>query len=501
MTAVRSRRPSKAGRGEDLALLPLRRSTGSLILVAWGALILVAAVWWQSDPMALFFLAGCLACGIVSVPLAFGRTYDLLSPWSLILVGAYVGYGLRGLFISLGVDGTRTISELYLLGHGPGYFVQPSVIFLVGLIALTLGYLIAREGKSAPVAADREQRIMFNRSLLPLVIVGLALVGFAAFYMYADATGGLSLSRLSAKRSVISGLDLESSYRSHGQWRVLNTFSAIALWLQVADYAQRGVKHGILTGRGLWLVLLFVNACLLPFYASTRADVVFVLITAVVIEFCIGGKVNTRLLVGGTLVALALTVLLTTLRNADHGTLQADASVRSQVVDTFVLTRTFSDLPTSGHVIRAVPEVLPYANGDTIVSWLAAPVPRAIWPEKPIISLGPTIGILIYGNRNSGVPPGLVAESYWNYGMAGVLVLPMFCGWFIEWFYRRWARKARWNTFAAVVLSAVAVRTGFDIASNSIGFALFQLVQGLVLLVPVLLFVCQRVDEDAPVRP
>lgn len=480
------------------ALVPLNRSLGSWVFVTWVTFTFVGAAWYMLDQQAIFFLSGCAACVIVSLPLVNRRTYDLLSPWSLVLVAGYLGYGVRGLFITLGINGSRTVEELYLLGQPPEYFVRPSVLFLIGLGAFTAGYLTSqarrRSSNSGPKpSAYLESRTTFGPLRITIAVLVLAGVGLFAFYMFAQGSDGLSLDRISGKRAARSGLELESSYRSNGEWRVLNSFSAIALWLQVAHYASAKVPHGLFSPRGWWLGILFVNAALLPVYASTRADVVFIIVIAILVEFCVGDrKVNWRVLAAALVVTIALSAALTALRDIDHGTATGEESFSLRVVDTFVLTRTFSDIPTTSHVIEAVPETLDYAHGETVTSWLAAPIPRRVWPEKPIISVGPTLGVAIYGNARSGVPPGLIAESYWNFGFPGLILLPGVCGWFIGALYRRFAATAFISAPAGVLVAAVALRPGFDLVTNSIGYALFQLVQGLALLCPVLWFVTRR---------
>lgn len=466
-------------------MAPLSKSAGTAILMTWLGLTLLSLVWWMIDPRGLFIFGGFAACLILSLPLAVGRQYDLLSPWSLVLVGGYVGYAIRGACITLGFDGTRTIEQLYLLGYEPAYFDGASFLVLLGLLVFTLGYMFAVSAKAAPRAGRLLSSTDFDPRMVRAMVVLLAVVGFVAFYLYAQATGGLSLDRISGKRTVIGGLNLEDEYRSYGHLRFVNSVAAVAFWIQIAFYARKGLPHGIATPRGIWLTVLFLNACLLPFYASTRSDVIFVLITAVVIEFCLRPKTaRLRSLVMPVVIGIGIVAILTGLRHADQDI--ENVGTAATVVDAFVLTHTFSDIPTTIHIMKAVPDTLPYANGETIGSWLAAPVPRSIWPDKPIISLGPTIGILIFGNTRAGIPPGLIAESYWNFGVGGLLLLPLVAGLGVGWGYRKLAPWAPRSPAAALLFSAVAIRAGIDLTTNSLGYALVQVAQGLAVLIPVL---------------
>ncbi len=169
------------------------------------------------------------------------------------------------------------------------------------------------------------------------------------------------------------------------------------------------------------------------------------------------------------------------------------------LIDTFVLTRTFADIPTSGNIIQAVPDPLPYANGSTIAAWGVAPIPRSVWPGKPLISSGPILGSVIYGNTHSGQPPATTAQSDWNFGVVGILVIPFLCGLGIRLISERWAPYARNSPAAAVMMAAVVVHPGIDMMVNSIGAAPYQLLQSIVLLTPVLLFVSEKEPVVRPV--
>jgi len=80
------------------------------------------------------------------------------------------------------------------------------------------------------------------------------------------------------------------------------------------------------------------------------------------------------------------------------------------------------------YVSDGVPENIGLKYGQTYVLWLVSPIPRSVWPEKPIISTGSILGPLLFrpnadradiGNIG-GVPPKFLAELYWNFGPLGI---------------------------------------------------------------------------------
>lgn len=444
-------------------------------MTTWLIATLCSAVWFLARDEGVFALVGSLACLVLSLPLLIDREYDLLSPWTLLLFAAYIGYGIRGVFIAAGINGTRDLEQLYLLGRPPTYFIWPSFVFLLGVVSVTVGFLawrIVPRGQARGLLA----RSALRPGMVVIVINILAAIGFISFLLYAQRTGGFSLSSLSAKRATITGINLNTStYESHGTLRRLASLSGVAFWLAQARFSHGGFKYRVAEARTWLIVCYFVNACLLPVYSSTRIDIVFLVVGALVIELCHSRRrLRSRTLVLTAAIVVMGVATLTGLRNLNQGATRTVEVTTQTVIDTFVLTRTFSDVPTTSHIIRGVPAKLAFANGDTVTSWLVAPIPRDVWPDKPIVSLGPTIGFLLYGNPRSGVPPGMIAEGYWNFGLVGVLSFSLLSGVVIG-AVERWSQQlAKAGPLGALILAGVGMRFGFDIMSNSVGFAIYQ---------------------------
>ncbi len=62
-------------------------------------------------------------------------------------------------------------------------------------------------------------------------------------------------------------------------------------------------------------------------------------------------------------------------------------------------------------------------GSDTIANSLYAIIPRAIWPDKPLVSaIGTDLNEMITGHSTSALGVGVFADAYWNFGWAGLLV-------------------------------------------------------------------------------
>ncbi len=92
-------------------------------------------------------------------------------------------------------------------------------------------------------------------------------------------------------------------------------------------------------------------------------------------------------------------------------------------------------LPT----MALVPERVDLLWGRTYVGAIAFFVPRAVWPGKPR-GAGAHVAAMIFAGMSSadgyeggGVPPGPVAEAYWNFHIPGVIVIFALFGAFQRW--------------------------------------------------------------------
>lgn len=104
-------------------------------------------------------------------------------------------------------------------------------------------------------------------------------------------------------------------------------------------------------------------------------------------------------------------------------------------------------LPSIARVIMAVPQYIPFAYGGTIwpaFSWF---VPRIIWPEKPVLSIGAWYAHEILGwdpSSRSEAAITLWGEAYLNFGIPGMIIaglsMGMLFGYVYDRLYRRMSR-------------------------------------------------------------
>ena len=100
------------------------------------------------------------------------------------------------------------------------------------------------------------------------------------------------------------------------------------------------------------------------------------------------------------------------------------------------LLQRFTIAPFEAHFIGLYDSGAP---GDSLRNFFNVLVPRAIWPDKPIISPGAEFDGIFRGYFvQSSLAIGFIAEAYWNLGWLGVILISAMIGLQMGWFTRRW---------------------------------------------------------------
>lgn len=433
----------------------------------------------------LFTSVGFWALSITLLPTLHSRDYNIFSPWTFVILTVLIGMALRGLCISFGFPSPERIDLLFILGRPVESFYYPSIVTLTGLAMLTVGYSLAPSsgGANFPSEHWRPNRL----AVIAVLMLGCSLT---ATFIYVKNTGGFTADLLSAKRTTISGLDLRSNedYRGYGLLRKLGR-GALFAHLALVAYTRDSDNRKSANRLRLLSACLIVAACLIPFYASSRADVVMAIACSLAVSTILGRTVRYRRILAVCAVLLVGLSLMTLLRQ--RAEVNPLASI-GKVAEHVVVNRNQLGLAKTSHIINAIPETLEPQWGRTILVWLAAPVPRSIWTNKPLVHSGPIIGRKIYGNFVSGVPPGIVAELYWNFYWPGVIIGMFLFGTFMRWISDRLANRYRQNSVGVLLYVVGPMSMAPFIMGGSIGSGLFNMIVDMLMMKCILLFAIER---------
>jgi oligosaccharide repeat unit polymerase len=115
-------------------------------------------------------------------------------------------------------------------------------------------------------------------------------------------------------------------------------------------------------------------------------------------------------------------------------------------------------------VLNGVPSERPYLYGATYAAFLVMPIPRVLWPAKPV-GMGviyPAVFLPELAQNNISVGPTCLGELYWNFGWLGIVCGMMLFGFACRVMWEYCVMHSR-HAGAIVVLGLSALAVGMEI--------------------------------------
>ncbi|QEG22322.1 O-antigen polymerase [Mariniblastus fucicola] len=395
----------------------------TVVVNNWQRIVIVligmlASVFWimaMSRDQSYFFVAAGVSILLFGLlPILAIKEFDWFCPWSALILAILYGCTLPSICMTYNLPNEEFVSENILLHQPVDHFVKPTLMLMGAIFCIGVGYF----GYPARERVINIGRVVNPARLLPICAVcgGIAFLAFAAYFVL---NGGLS-GGLSSKRGTITTIDVgaDTGFSQHGYLRQFAKLGNIALLLLAAYWSKFHVRAGSGTGFVRFMILgaLLLLSVAFPFYSSSRAGVVWVVIGFIGVLYYMQQKIVSIKSIAIVSVILIMVMFSTVVRN-DGGETHSAADR----IGRLLLNRHGPDIAVTSHIVQNIPHKLEYKHGETIAVWLLAPVPRELYPAKPLIHSGPVIGQTLYGLNVSGVPPGMVAELYWNFHILGVI--------------------------------------------------------------------------------
>lgn len=299
--------------------------------------------------------------------------------------------------------------------------IKVLILNIVGLLAYYAGYAWFRTR-----VKRREPRRYLNVAAPLFGVALLTMVGAIAFISW---RGGFQQHMTSLAFGRFNALG------SVGHIVALFDLAALALFLWFSH------RPGAIRAP-LYLAMLFPVA-LLPFIISGSRGAMFIF----AVELGILWVMQRRRLPVGAIVAILLMVptgvvvlgALGSVRNSAWGDGQADFSA----VTAFDLQTSMENgqeeirrrrmVDGETGVIAEGPHITGHLWGQTYVGAALFWIPRAVWPDKPRSAGAHYVNTILSPGASFGVPVGPVAEAYWNFSYAGVLIVMLLWGGFHRW--------------------------------------------------------------------
>lgn len=468
--------------------------TGLFFAIAAGFFFAFAVMLEVGLEEGFLCLVATAALLVTALPLAFRRHGNIFEPIWLVVLSVAIGVSGKAFYVCLG---PQERVDFLLLDKAPQDLLPAALIMAVGLLCHSLGYVYGNVRWRLPsitiLESDRWETKRLTSLVGILVVVGL--LSFVLFTLRLDASFS-DLSDLSSKRFVqITGSE-HLGAQGYLRWGI--RLIELAFYLVFAHWAA--TKRKLWSLLGVVVFTLALLAVAFPVFASSRRTIFFMVIRAIIIWICIRREPRPRYV--AALVAAVLLVFGSMLSfrqgRSDLERIQQHVSV-SGVLEVTVGGRYFLDLTKTAHIISAIPEKLDYQYGRTLLTWLVAPVPRALWPEKPAIKVGIELGPLVFRtNKVTGVPPGIISELYLNFGIPGVLAGMLTLGFFLSSLYA--TLRPRFPNKAAVLIYALAsVQFTLDLLGGEVSGAVIAFLMNVIPLALALMLV--SVPGQAASRP
>lgn len=371
---------------------------------------------------------------ILSIPILVRRHTDWFSIWNFVFYGAILGVFMRSIYITLDYPSPAAIQRAFLLGEPKEFLLQPAIVVMSGVLALTLGYLAGpRRSRKIPLRIF-QAFAWNNRRLVGTASLMLIISWIGLFLLVTKTVGHLTMENFSAIRGVSTEL---SEARGYGYLR----------WM--CDLARLGsllVFAGIVSSkrrRGRYLILLFLSVSTFAFFGmfvSSRGAIVGLLVELLAIAYYLSSrKLNPVKLMSTGVIAILFVRLLTKLREGYSllESLPFEFNI-VQYIQPAILTTNSIDISKTAHIMRAIPGLLEYQWGRTLLTVFFAWIPRSLWPDKPVVNVDNVIGMVVYGSKtygSGGVPVGFIAEMYWNFSYPGIVLGCFIAGYVLKVLY------------------------------------------------------------------
>lgn len=395
-----------------------------------GAVVVAISVGALIPLVGAFALETLLVCGVaLATVVMLGPIFSfggraLMEPITYYASISFVVLGASALFW-LGTPSTNPV------GLDRADILVSLGVVIVAFIALWLGYFAVRHGSSAaPEAGLPTQVTVPDRSL----VLALATVGvLTRLIQVATNTYGY-------QTSINLGL-LTGDSVPHGAYLGVLAYAGVALEASIFLAAVRvWARHQESARRADWALLWFLIAVEVAFGFLSGFKSAF--IGGAIIALICYGKYRQRVPWKPVLVCIVLVVvsvpfnvqfrslaLGTEGENSPElayravGRTISDRSSASDAIVSWAPAR-LRQLDNVAVVVRDTPEVHPMLYGrDLLISPAVILVPRAVWPEKPVIASGFDFAQEYLGQRSnvtSSTGVTQIGDLFRNFGWAGV---------------------------------------------------------------------------------
>ena len=380
----------------------------------------------MTDAEYLLWLLSVVPVAVVLFSAYMDRQRSLLSPFWGMCFPVFAGTLLT---ISLHLTGTGSTA---LVDSYAGLRTNQLIVSLYTVVLFVTCTSVAyfsfhadASGRTVPVSAFQRQARLNGMATIAVTLLILACSAISLYFLLKASAGASGvITDFSAKRRIE---EQSGSVSSGGIYRVIinltrvNAIALLAVWYRFSNLRRN--PH-LLASIFLSTVITAINSV-----AISERTSLLLLIIPLVGTMKAEKVISVTQVIWGLVLAIIFANLVVIFRPSKGSeTLELNEMIR-QTLET--PTRFAGNL--SGPDVTKISRIRMYCDqqseffyGRTFVEWPIAIVPKAIWPNKPVLNLDRFVTQAVYGgiaDVNMGaIPPSLVGECYMNAGWFGILL-------------------------------------------------------------------------------
>lgn len=167
--------------------------------------------------------------------------------------------------------------------------------------------------------------------------------------------------------------------------------------------------------------------------AGSRSSMIFALILSLMVRSIATGRIRWTSYILGAVIAIIAIGALGQIRRGTWKGSEGLSGAMDSLTATDALLGGATELEQRGSalnpvypIMARVPNEIPYLLGQSYITLITAPIPRAVWINKPRTT-GALVGQTFF-DSDAGMPPGPIGEALWNFGLPGVVFTYMLFG-------------------------------------------------------------------------
>jgi len=407
----------------------------------------------------MFGLALFASLVVLSIPILLENEPDPFNPF----VFFSISFGIGAVSRSFYMWSKGTIEA--------GSLLETSILALVGNVFLIAGYLSVTKKNANRLITLKWAKNM-DKGVVRLFSLLFLLVGIFSLFYVVEARGILKdiyTGAVSSKREIKNG------YIVWGV-EVLMVSSTLQIIIILKGSGRKYIDK-------LLFLVPYLSFIFFAFWSSSRGKLLkALLVPAVIYHYHVKNIKVYKMIAAGSMFTLLFSSmsLLRSGRLLDYTRLGI-RGIFDSLEQSFLEGSYMFDIVTFEKILSKVPAEVPYQYGKTLLTWTVMPVPRSIWPDKPI-NLGQFIGANIYnqgiGIVGGGVPPPFPSELFLNFGVLGIPIGMFFFGMLIKCIYSltdyRYKNITKILIYSSSLIALVAIFNG-GLSAPIVGFLKFIL--------------------------